>query len=131
VASHFPKNPWVFHTDTWTNTDKKTDQETDPYTSLTGVTPEKLGPVSYSLSQNYPNPFNPSTTIKFSIQNTGLVSLKIYNMLGQEVATIINSELKPGSYSYSFNASRLSSGVYFYSLNAGSFNQTKKMMLLK
>lgn len=131
VANHFPKNPWTFHNDTWTNTDKKTDQETDPYTSLTGVKAENFNPVTYSLSQNYPNPFNPSTTIKFTIQNPGLVTLKIFNILGQEVATLVNEQMKTGSYSYNFNASRLSSGVYFYSINAGNFVSTKKMLLLK
>src|ERR1035437_3502935 len=131
VDNHFPQNPWVFHTDTWTNTDKKTDQETDPYTSLTGIKTENLNPVSYSLSQNYPNPFNPSTTIKFTIQKPGLVTLKIFNLLGQEVATLVNEQMKPGSYSYNFNASRLSSGIYFYSINAGNFILTKKMLLLK
>ena len=131
VANHFPQNPWVFQTDTWTNTDVKKDQETDPYTSLTGVKAENFNPVSYSLSQNYPNPFNPSTTIKFTIQKAGLVTLKIFNLLGQEVATLVNEQLKTGSYSYNFNASRLSSGVYFYSINAGNFISTKKMLLLK
>ena len=132
VAKHFPKNPWVFPTDTWTNTDKKTDQETDPYTSLAqGIKNEGLTPVAYSLSQNYPNPFNPSTTIKFSITKSDLVVLKIYNVLGQQVMTLVNEQLKPGTYSYKFDASRLSSGIYFYSINSGSFNQTKKMILLK
>jgi hypothetical protein len=132
VANHFPKPHWTMPTDTWTNTDVKKDQEKNPYISYTtGITTENFKPVSYSLSQNYPNPFNPSTTIKFSIQNPGLVSLKIYNLLGQEVATLVNQELKTGSYSYSFDASRLSSGVYFYNINAGSFNLTKKMLLLK
>jgi hypothetical protein len=132
VASHFPKNPWTMPMDTWTNKPVKTDQEKDPYTSLlTGIKTENLNPVSYSLSQNYPNPFNPSTTIKFTIQKPGLVTLKIFNLLGQEVATLVNEQMKPGSYSYNFNASRLSSGVYFYNINAGSFIQTKKMLLLK
>jgi hypothetical protein len=83
------------------------------------------------LSQNYPNPFNPSTKINFSIQNAGLVTLKIYNILGQEVATLVNYELKAGTYSAVFDASRLSSGVYFYTIHAGNFVQAKKMMLLK
>lgn len=131
VANHFPKNPWTFHTDTWTTTDKKTDQEKDPYTSLTGVKAENFNPVTYSLSQNYPNPFNPSTIIKFTIQNPGLVTLRIYNILGQQVATLVNEQMKTGSYSYTFDGSRLSSGVYFYNINAGSFISTKKMLLLK
>ncbi len=131
VANHFPKNPWLFPTDTWTNTDKKTDQEKDPYTSLTGIKNENQIPFTYSLSQNYPNPFNPSTTIKFTIMKGDFVSLKIYNVLGQEVVTLVNQQLTPGSYSYKFDASRLSSGIYLYSINSGNFNQTKKMILLK
>jgi len=130
-ASSFPKNPWTMPKDTWTNNDLKTDQESDPYTSLTIVKSVSLNPTTYSLSQNYPNPFNPSTTINFSIQKAGMVTLKIYNVLGQQVTSIVNENLKAGTYSYVFDASRLSSGVYFYSLNAGSFNQVKKMMLLK
>ncbi len=134
VASNFPVNPWNMPKDTWQNNSVKTDQEVDPYQSYkdyTGIRTINQSPVTYSLSQNYPNPFNPSTTIKFSIEKTGLVMLKIYNILGQEVSTLVNQELKTGSYSYSFDASRLSSGVYFYSINSGSFNQTKKMILLK
>ncbi|HTX18575.1 MAG TPA: T9SS type A sorting domain-containing protein [Bacteroidota bacterium] len=131
VASHFPKNPWTMPTDTWTNNDLKTDQEKDPYTSLLLVKTISENPTTYTLSQNYPNPFNPTTTINFSIQRAGVVSLKVYNILGQLVATVVNENLKVGTYSYVFDASRLASGVYFYSLNAGSFNQVKKMMLLK
>jgi hypothetical protein len=129
--SHFPKNPWNMPRDTWTNNNIKTDQEIDPYTSLTIVNAVSLSPTTYSLSQNYPNPFNPSTTINFSIQKSGMVALKIYNILGQEVTSIVNLDLKAGSYSYTFDASKLSSGVYFYSLSAGNFSQVKKMMLLK
>ncbi|MHB1687297.1 MAG: T9SS type A sorting domain-containing protein [Ignavibacteriaceae bacterium] len=133
-ASHFPVNPWLMPKDTWTNNAVKTDQEKDPYQSykdLVGIKTINQSPVSYSLSQNYPNPFNPSTTIKFSIQKPGLVTLKIYNILGQEVMTLVNQEMNMGSYSYSFDASRLSSGVYFYNIKSGSFVQTKKMLLLK
>jgi hypothetical protein len=131
AAKHFPKNPWVFPTDTWTNTDKKTDQEFNPYASLTGIKNESLAPASYSLSQNYPNPFNPSTTIKFSISKNDLVVMKIYNVLGQQVMTLVNEQLKPGTYSYKFDASKLSSGIYFYNIVSGNFNQTKKMILIK
>jgi hypothetical protein len=89
-------------------------------------------PVSeYSLTQNYPNPFNPSTQIKFAIKQTGFVSLKIYDVLGREVAALINNELTTGSYSINFNAAGLASGIYFYRLESGSFVQTNKMMLLK
>jgi hypothetical protein len=131
VANHFPKNPWTMPTDAWTNKPVKTDQEKDPYKSLVGIKNENINPISYSLLQNYPNPFNPSTTIKFSIQKDNLVTLKIYNLLGQEVATLVNTELKAGLHTYNFNASRLSTGVYFYTIKSGSFNQTKKMLLLK
>jgi Secretion system C-terminal sorting domain len=131
VASHFPKNPWNMPKDTWTNSPVKADQEKDPYTSLTGVKTVSQNPMTYSLSQNYPNPFNPSTKINFSIQKAGVVTLKIYNILGQEVATLVNYDLKPGAYSATFDASRLSSGVYFYTIHSGNFVQSKKMMLLK
>ncbi len=131
VANHFPKIPFNIPRDTWTNNNLKTDQDKDPYTALTIVKTISQNPVSYSLAQNYPNPFNPSTTINFSIQKAGLVTLKIYNILGQEVQSIVNDNLKAGTYSYVFDAARLSSGVYFYSINSGSFMQVKKMMLLK
>ena len=88
-------------------------------------------PEIYSLSQNYPNPFNPTTTIDFSIPKGSLVTLKAYNILGQEVASLVNEEMKAGSYSVNFNANGLASGVYFYKLNAGSFNSVKKFTLLK
>ncbi len=131
AASTFKSNPWTMPTDTWTNNNVKTDEEKDPYTSATGVTLVNQQPISYSLSQNYPNPFNPSTTITFSLEKAGTVTLRIYNILGQEVMSLVNEDLKSGTYSYKFDASRLSSGVYFYSLNAGTFHQVKKMMLLK
>ena len=130
VASHFPVNPWNMPQDIWTNSNIKA-HEYDPYASLTGIKNESLAPASYSLSQNYPNPFNPSTTIKFSISKTDLVVMKIYNVLGQQVMTLVNEQLKPGTYSYKFDASKLSSGIYFYNINAGNFNQTKKMILIK
>ncbi len=134
VANHFPVNPWTMPTDTWTNNAVKTDIESNPYQSykdFTGLKSVNTKPISYSLSQNYPNPFNPSTIIKFSIQNPGFVNLKIYNILGQEVATLVNEQLSTGSYSYTFDASRLSSGIYFYTIRAGNFVQSKKMILLK
>jgi hypothetical protein len=129
--STFKSNPWIMPTDTWTNNNLKTDQEKDPYTSATGVTRVSQNPVTYSLSQNYPNPFNPSTSIMFTIEKTGMVTLKVYNILGQQVVNLVNDNLKAGTYTYVFEASRLSSGVYFYSLTAGNFHQVKKMMLLK
>ena len=94
------------------------------------------GPTEFSLSQNYPNPFNPSTKIKFEIpaqarNDNMLVTLKIYDVLGNEVATLVNGEKPAGTYEVDFNASQLTSGVYFYKLQAGAFVQTKKMILLR
>jgi hypothetical protein len=129
-ASSFPHLPWTMPTDVWTNSGIKT-QEKDPITSFTGIKKESQTPVSYSLSQNYPNPFNPSTTIKFSLTKADVVVLKVYNVLGQQVVTLINEKLNPGSYDFKFDASKLSSGIYFYNLTSGQFNQTKKMILLK
>ena len=88
-------------------------------------------PVAFELGQNYPNPFNPSTTIKFSIPEAGLVTLRVFNLLGQEVVTLLNGEKTAGVYEASFDASALSSGVYFYTLEAKNFSSTKKMVLLK
>ncbi len=99
---------------------------------VTDVDKETGLPVSYSVSQNYPNPFNPSTKINYTLPVTGNVTLKIYNILGQEIRTLINNELKTaGKYTIDFNASNLPSGVYLYRLQAGDFVQVKKMMLLK
>jgi hypothetical protein len=88
-------------------------------------------PNQFSLMQNYPNPFNPTTSIKFGLPLTSPVSLKIYNSAGQVVKTLISSELTAGFYDVSFEASNLASGVYFYELRAGSFVETKKMLLIK
>ena len=87
--------------------------------------------LTYSLKQNYPNPFNPSTQIKFSIVNNERISFKVYDILGKEVATLVN-EVKPaGDYNIRFDASRLASGVYIYQIKAGSFIKSHKMILLK
>ncbi len=88
-------------------------------------------PVAYSLEQNYPNPFNPSTTIKYALPVSGNVTLKVYNLIGQEVASLVSEFQREGSYDVRFDASKLSSGVYFYSLSAGNFTQVKKMMFVK
>jgi hypothetical protein len=105
---------------------------------LTGLETEESVVTEFSLEQNYPNPFNPSTTIKYMIPNITLsgvegsrVQLKIYDVLGNEVATLVNEEKPAGVYEVDFNASSLSSGIYFYKLNVGSFTETKKMLLLK
>jgi hypothetical protein len=92
---------------------------------------ENSSPYEFELSQNYPNPFNPSTNISFTLPEAGIVSLKVYNVLGQEVATLANQRFGSGSHSLSFDASLLSSGVYIYRLQAGNKVQTKKMLLVK
>jgi len=88
-------------------------------------------PEQFSLSQNYPNPFNPTTTVRYSIPVSGHVTLKVYNVIGQEVATLVNTVQKAASYTVAFDASKLASGVYFYRLSAGNFTQVKKMLMLK
>ena len=88
-------------------------------------------PEHFSLEQNYPNPFNPSTKIKYSIPTSGFVTLKVYDVLGKEIATLVNGEKPAGSYEVEFNAANLSSGIYFYKLQAGDYVQVKKMMPMK
>jgi hypothetical protein len=83
------------------------------------------------MSQNYPNPFNPNTTISYSIPSSSFVQLKIFNIIGQEIATLVNEEKLAGNYEVNFDASNLPSGVYIYKMNAGSYVQTRKMILLK
>lgn len=90
---------------------------------------------SYSLKQNFPNPFNPSTSIKYSLNSSQFVTLKVFNVLGSEIATLVNEEKPAGNYEIDFNPAatnlKLTSGIYFYKLTAGSFIETKKMILLK
>ena len=88
-------------------------------------------PQAFSLSQNYPNPFNPSTTIRFALPKSGRIELKVYNALGQEVATLVNEDKAAGTYSLQWNAGELASGVYFYRLKAGEYTDTRKLLLLK
>jgi len=88
-------------------------------------------PLKFALNQNYPNPFNPSTTIEFSLPNSALVTLKVYDLLGREVATLIAEKLNAGSYKYDFNAENLSSGVYLYKIEAGNYVDIRKMILLQ
>ena len=88
-------------------------------------------PTVYDLAQNFPNPFNPSTTIRYQIPQDGIVTLKIYDILGSEVATLVNEQKAAGKYEINFNASNFASGVYIYKIQAGSFNSSKKLMLLK
>jgi hypothetical protein len=102
--------------------------------SPTNIDDEQIAnmiPTEYSLSQNYPNPFNPSTTIRYSVPSRSTVVLKIYDILGGEVSTLVNEEKQPGIYEVNFSASDLSSGMYLYRVQAGDFVETKKMILLR
>ncbi|MCX6157305.1 MAG: T9SS type A sorting domain-containing protein, partial [Ignavibacteriae bacterium] len=88
-------------------------------------------PSSYSVSQNYPNPFNPTTKINFALPKSGLVSLKVYDITGKEVATLLNEVKNVGTYSVDFNAANLSSGIYFYKMSVNGYSEVKKMSLIK
>ena len=104
-----------------------TDVEDDPFTGI---------PEDYSISQNYPNPFNPSTSISFGLPEASQVKLSVYNLLGETVDVLVNSDMSAGFHSVNWNASNLASGIYFYTIEAHSvngkdFNVVKKMMLLK
>ena len=99
--------------------------------SATNITNQNEIPDTYSLSQNYPNPFNPVTKINFAIPKQGLATLKIYDLLGRVVQTLVNEEMQPAYYSVNFDASHYSSGVYFYKLESGSFSEVKRMIILK
>jgi hypothetical protein len=99
--------------------------------TITGVTSSSTIADKYNLSQNYPNPFNPTTKISFAIPTSGFVTLKVYNIMGQEVMSLVNQNMNSGVYTADFNGAALSSGAYFYRLEAGSFVETKKMLLVK
>ncbi len=88
-------------------------------------------PIEYSLSQNFPNPFNPATTIKYQIPELSFVTIKVYDVLGSEIETLVNEENQFGIYEITWYAENLPSGVYFYRLQADSFVETKKMVLMK
>lgn len=96
-----------------------------------GVNDKPMVATTYALDQNYPNPFNPSTQIKYSLGQAGLVTLKVYDVLGREVASLVNMQQDAGSHTVSFNASHLASGIYLYQIKAGDFQSVKKMMLIK
>ncbi len=99
---------------------------------ITGIVPVGTEiPKDFSVSQNYPNPFNPVTKIDFALPKSGNVTMKVYNILGKEVATLVNETKNAGNYTVSFNASNLSSGMYFYKIEANGFTEVKKMMLVK
>jgi len=88
-------------------------------------------PLTYALEQNYPNPFNPVTAINYQLPADASVTVKIYNILGHEVATLVNGQVKAGYHTVNFNGSSLASGQYFYRIQTGDFNSVKKMLLLK
>jgi hypothetical protein len=96
---------------------------------------ESTDKIDFTLEQNYPNPFNPNTVIKYSIHQSGIVSIKLYNILGSEVATLLNEFKEAGRYSLNFSSdelkNKISSGVYFYTIKAGRFTQTRKMVIMK
>lgn len=107
---------------------------------VTGVKESKSAPLRFAIAQNYPNPFNSSTQVRFTIpartpgagrQDATFTSLKVYNILGKEVATLVNQVLPPGEYDMRWDASELASGIYFYTLKAGNLSSTKKMMLVR
>jgi hypothetical protein len=106
-------------------------------TTLTGITNLNTGiPDKFSLYQNYPNPFNPVTKIRFEIPLSkggiqGVVSLKVFDITGREIQTLVNEKLNPGTYEVTFNGSNFASGIYYYSLETNGYKQTKKMIFLK
>ncbi len=104
-----------------------------PVSELTDVDNEVSHPLpaNYNLEQNYPNPFNPVTNIRFQIPETRFVTLKVYNVLGQEVATLVNDLLQRGDHRAEFNARNLPSGMYLYRLHAGEFTDAKRLITLK
>lgn len=101
----------------------------DRMTPITSVNEEL--PYSYTLEQNYPNPFNPVTQIKYSIAKSGMVSIKVFDILGRVVSELVNKQQEPGNYTVDFNASKFASGIYFYRIQSGSYVNVKKMMLIK
>ena len=101
------------------------------YGTITNLDDKKIPPENFMLYQNYPNPFNPSTTISYALMKPGKVTLKVFDVLGREDATLVNEFKSAGHYSIQFDASSLSSGIYFYRLHAGSYVKTKKMIVAK
>jgi len=102
----------------------------DLVTSVEQIEDELL-PTEFRLEQNYPNPFNPSTTIRFALPKTSNVTIKIYDVLGRQVATLVDEKYQPGVYKIIFEAGELASGLYIYRIQTQSFTQSRKLMLLK
>ncbi|MCK5347010.1 MAG: T9SS type A sorting domain-containing protein, partial [Candidatus Heimdallarchaeota archaeon] len=99
-------------------------------TDVTSIQDEEI-PGTFELGQDYPNPFNPSTVISFSIPETDMVTLKVYDIIGNEIAVLINSTMNAGNFKYNFSAANLPSGIYFYELLTSKFRSVKKMILEK
>ena len=97
----------------------------------TSVSASEQLPNDFALEQNYPNPFNPSTQINFNVANRSNVKLTVFDILGREVATLVDKEMMPGKYNVVFDAGDLPAGIYFYKIQAGKYSQTNKMILLK
>ncbi|MDR3625956.1 MAG: T9SS type A sorting domain-containing protein, partial [Ignavibacteriaceae bacterium] len=96
-----------------------------------GTVSSNLKPALFKLEQNYPNPFNPVTVINYSIPKAGLVTIKVYDVLGREVKTLVNENKPAGNYNIEFNAGKFASGVYFYRMHSGNYLETKKFILMK
>jgi hypothetical protein len=113
-----------------THTDELIAYKASAVTSVSGNAVNQL-PRNYSLSQNYPNPFNPTTNISYQLPASSFTTLKVYDLLGREIATLVNEQKSAGTHTATFNAAALSSGMYFYQIKAGSFTETKKLVILK
>ena len=98
---------------------------------INSITNSNQSEFKFILAQNYPNPFNPSTTINYQIPSAGLVTIKIYDVLGREIETLVNEEKGVGRYKVEFNGSNLASGLYFYRITSNNYSDTKKMVLVK
>jgi hypothetical protein len=110
-----------------TSADRFTFTTPDPVVSVE----DESMPTAYQVFQNYPNPFNPSTIIKFTLPEQSSVKLEVYNILGERIAQLLNTEMEPGIHQVEFNAGDFVSGTYFYTFTAEEFMETKKMMLIK
>lgn len=137
-GGYYANEHWVYYK--VTAVDKVPNPYESPYSNQVGAKVKGAGleksnsgttPTEYLLDQNYPNPFNPSTKISYSLKEEGLVTLKVYDILGKEIATLVNENKPAGIYEAEFNASQLPSGMYIYKIQAGQFLDVKKMLLMK
>jgi hypothetical protein len=128
-----PQYPWAWVPVVWANnrTGRWHLYGTFARLSIDDVAADRVTPVGFSLAQNFPNPFNPTTEIQFTIVNRQLTIVMVYDILGNEVTTLVNEVKGPGTYTVRFNGSNLSSGVYLFRLAAGTFVQTRKLVLIR